>query len=239
MRRRAGIRKRYPFTHAPIALLTPCNRLFYILRWDAKKDTVTGKKMKMPMELSERLNIARELHHKFYTALGEGDMHTLQKIACSGLLSKCKARIDRRRALGKANEPWVLKRYLGIPYPRWLEKWPLTVLLPNAGVRVVSDKMTLLPIHDSYLRQCVVRIRSLQDAKTMKDEKSHLKPYTEFVVLQKMYLKGEEADWRIWGTVKEDTMEEIEQLLQKGKGPSDGESLAERVRNRMTAVTGM
>ncbi|EXJ81923.1 hypothetical protein A1O1_07990 [Capronia coronata CBS 617.96] len=204
--------------------------IFYFRRWDAKRDPTTGKKMKKPMELAERHEIARQLHQAFNSALARGDVNELEKITSDGLLSKAKTRIELRKKRGYPSETWQIRKYTGITYPKWLEKWPISVFLPRASTRVVSDKLAPLPLPDSYIRQCIVRINSVQSYQ-LANEDFKLAKHTEYVVIQKLTFKGEDGPWRIWGTVEPSTIEEINGMLD---GQEMQSSFSERLSSAMS-----
>lgn len=210
-------------------------RMVYYLKWDAPRDPITGKKNKSHLDLSARNSIARRLHNEFNSALDVGDIKRLQSITCDGLLAKARYRLERRRLLGFKREPWQILRYLGIKYPAFLERWPLTVLLPQASTRVVSDRLIALPFPDSYMRQCTVRIKSVQYYLPSDEWKYVTLSHTEYVVIQRLRMRGEEGEWMIWGIVEPSTIADIDKILQ-GKGESVQSTMMERVQNLMSGV---
>ncbi|EXJ61221.1 uncharacterized protein A1O5_12013 [Cladophialophora psammophila CBS 110553] len=211
--------------------------LVVFLKWDVKRDPLTGKKMRRSMELSQRNQIARDLHKDFHDALSEGDLKRLQTICCEGLMAQARMRIEQRKALRRRKEPWVLLSYSGIRYPAWLERWPISVLLPAASTRVVSDRLAPLPFADTYLRQCIVRINSVQNYLLADSDKDVMLKHTDYVVIQKMTVKGEEGPWKIWGLTEPSTMKEVDGLL-AGKG-QEATTLAERIRDKVAGIAGL
>ncbi|KIX92111.1 uncharacterized protein Z520_12195 [Fonsecaea multimorphosa CBS 102226] len=211
--------------------------LVVFLRWDVKRDPVTGKKMRKPLELSQRHQIARDLHKEFHEALGEGDLKRLQAICCEGLLAQARTRVEQRKAFRRTKEPWKMMSYSGIQYPAWLERWPLSVFLPKASTRVVSDRLAPLPFADTYLRQCIVRIRSVQNYFLADRDKDSILKHIDYVVIQKMTIKGEEGPWKVWGLTEPSTMKEIDTLLE-GKGQESGTTLVERIQDKISGVAG-
>ncbi|EXJ82366.1 hypothetical protein A1O3_06179 [Capronia epimyces CBS 606.96] len=205
--------------------------VFYFRWWDAQRDPTTGKKMRKPLELGERHETARQLHQSFNSALARGDVAELEQIACDGVLSQAKRRIELRQKRGYPPEKWQLRMYTGLKYPKWLEKWPVSVLLPRASTRVVSDKLSPLPLPESYIRQCVVRIRSVQTYELATEEDLKISKHTEYVVMQKLTFKGEDGPWRIWGTVEPSTIQEINDMLE---GQDSQSSFTERLSNLMS-----
>ncbi|KAK5268703.1 hypothetical protein LTR96_006411 [Exophiala xenobiotica] len=208
--------------------------IFYLQYWDAPKDPVTNKKMRKPLELSGRATIAKDLHTQFNKALVAGDTATLEKIACDGVLAKAKSRIQRRKKMN-AKEDWKLMKYLGIDYPLRLQRWPISVLLPNAAARVVTDRLAPLPFPNSSFRQCTVRIKSCQWGKTASMDYARIFNRTEYVVIQKLTINGKEGDWKFWGTVDPSTMEEIEKMME---GQKTQETMASRFRETLSTMTG-
>ncbi|KIW76683.1 hypothetical protein Z517_09127 [Fonsecaea pedrosoi CBS 271.37] len=211
--------------------------LVVFLKWDVKRDPLTGKKLRKPLELSQRNQIARGLHREFHEALGEGDMKRLQVICCEGLMAQARMRIEQRKAMGRSKEPWSLLSYSGIRYPVWLERWPLAVFLPRASTRVVSDRLAPLPFPDTFLRQCIVRISSIQNYRLADSDKDTVLKHVDYVVIQKMTAMGEEGPWKLWGLTEPSTIKEIDSLLE-GKGQESGTTLAERIRDKISGIVG-
>ncbi|KAL1959610.1 hypothetical protein VTO42DRAFT_1645 [Malbranchea cinnamomea] len=170
-------------------------------------------KPKLPFRFRERKRKALELHKQMYTAFAEGDTATLQKICCAGLYQDFAARISRR-ARSTPKLAWTLHKYIKFPYA------------PNfSGARVITDRATLLPVGDKEnfgIRQTVVRIRSLQSLATptqtsANNEASQAKAgevkqqdCTEYVVIQRMVVNGEEGEWKVWGLTNETTLDVVE-----------------------------
>lgn len=190
------------------------------------------------MDMSDRLSGARAYHIAMNTALASRDLRGLHSICASGLYNQCKNLIDQAVERELPKKTWHLVRYRGIQYPRLFEKWPLSFFLPYAATRVVADKATAIPFgKQSYLRECIVRIKSVQIVSTP-DKFSHTDEFTEYIVLQKLSIDGEEGSWRIWGTV-DPTKEELENILTgktKGANPN---GFAEQFKERMSSMTGM
>lgn len=193
------------------------------------------------MELNERFRQAITLHSLFHKALSQGDTKKLQEICCTGLLEVAKKRISRRRSMNRSMEEWNLVKYSGIQYPNWLLRWPLSVILPSASCRLVSDKYGPLPMSNSSLRQCIVRIKSVQayrladsDPNAARDVKLH----TDYVVIQKMTLSGEEGRWMIWGLTEPTSMEELDKILE-GKAGEPKMTLAERVQENIGRMSSL
>ena len=194
--------------------------------------------MRKSADLSQRTEIARQLHLEFNTALSNGDVKRIQSLACEGLVQHARTRVGRRRSYGRLHEPWAIVKYLGIRYPAWLQTWPISTFLPRATTRVVSDKIIPLPMAESYVRQCTVRINSLQKYIRADETRELLMIHTDYVVIQKLTVKGEEMPWMMWGTVEPSTMEQIDALL-KGKGEDSTTTIADRIQERWSTMTGI
>ncbi|KAJ9634046.1 hypothetical protein H2204_006595 [Knufia peltigerae] len=208
--------------------------LIYLQWWDAPRDPLTNKKLSKPLELSDRTQVAMDLHKQFNTALTNGDVRTLEKVACNGLLNQAKSRIQRRKRT-RTDETWKLLSYIGITYPRFLQTWPISVLLPNASARVVSDRLAPLPMPNSSFRQCTVRIRSTQYYRLSNMTEGNMKNLTEYVVIQKLTLNGKESPWKMWGTVDPNTVEEVEKMIEGGKTQ---DTIGGRFRDQLSGFTG-
>ncbi|ETI20451.1 hypothetical protein G647_08487 [Cladophialophora carrionii CBS 160.54] len=212
--------------------------LVVFLKWDAKRDPLTGKKMRKPMELNSRVAVAKDLHERFHMALGKGDMKILQALCCEGLLGTARTRIEKRKVMRKPVEWWKLMGYTGLKYWSWLDRWPLSPLLPNSPARVVSDRLAPLPVADSYLRQCIVRIRSVQQYELADAEQTTTRDHTDYVVIQKITSKGEDGEWKLWGLTEPTTMDEIDTMLAGGT-KEIGATLAERIQDKLSNLTGV
>jgi hypothetical protein len=189
------------------------------------------------LELGKRVEIAKDLHKQFYTALGRGEMKVLRTICCQGLVEAADKRIQQRKKTPHTLEPWTLNHYSGAQYPTWLMRWPLTPMLPNAACRVMSDKVSPLPFPDTYIRQCVVRIRSVQTYHMADAEYSQTGRHEENVVIQRITLRGEVGDWKIWGTTDPSTGEELDNLM-TNKGSSSTTTLMDRLQEKMSTFQG-
>jgi protein MBA1 len=134
------------------------------------------------------------LHHLMYTAFAEGDIKALRKICTDGILETFEGRI---RARGKEKWTWELVKY-------------------NKSPRVMSHRGGTLGIDGAALRQAVVRIASRQKLTRYRDGKivpgsGQEKDVLEYVVIQKMMLRGKEEDWRVWGTTDETTIDKLDE----------------------------
>jgi hypothetical protein len=208
-----------------------------VLKWDVKRDPLTNAALRQPLQLDYRLDFATNLHKTFYTALSNGDKKALQEICCDGLLRTARTRIEKRKALHASYEPWALTKYVGLTLDR-LNFWPVTAILPGQRFRVVSDRIAPLPMPDSYIRQCVVRIVSKQTYWLADSPKQVTAQHDEYVVIQQMTSKGESGLFRLWGITEPTTMEEIDDMLES-KGHAAGTTLAERIRDKMSSMAGV
>ncbi|KAF7585337.1 hypothetical protein BBP40_011221 [Aspergillus hancockii] len=161
----------------------------------------------LPLRLTERRQVARQLHQRMYSAFADGDVGTLRKVCCTGLANSLSSRIASRPKDEKVT--WSLDKYM---------RTPGTFL---TGVRVVSDRGTQIPeIADSGVRQVVLRITSRQSTGKVKTTKSanavetttpaKQQDCTEYIVLQKLRWFGEEEDWRIWGHTTPTTVDDLD-----------------------------
>jgi hypothetical protein len=189
------------------------------------------------MHLNDRLPAALHLHKTFHEALGRGDRRILQSICCDGLMQQSSIRMQQRIRLRENNEKWLLKKYTGVQYPSWLQYWPLSVFLPRAHARVMSDRYTALPFPNSAVRQVVVRISSVQEYTLATANAPTTMKHTDYVVIQKMMTKGEEGEWKIWGLTNTTNKEEMEELVSgKAAGSNVEETLTERVSNKLRGL---
>ena len=123
-----------------------------------------------------------------------GDMVALKSVCHEGLFASFRTRINlhpRQESL-----QWTLHKYLmGSP-------------------RIVSTNIVPLEIEKSAVYQVVVKIKSIQSlektpANGLAGDATEKKKMVEYVVLQKMMLKGQEGTWKIWGTIEETKVEDV------------------------------
>jgi mitochondrial protein MBA1 len=101
---------------------------------------------------------------------------------------------------------------------------------------VVNDVVGQLPMaSDALLRQCTVRIKSVQEYRKKRGQQIQTKAVTEYIVMQKMIWQGEDEPWKIWGTVEPSTEKEITELFDEERAQG---GLADRVRSLMPNVGG-
>ena len=131
---------------------------------------------------------------------GRGDLSTLERICADGLLASFRSRIHARWAAGR---------------PQYSLDW--TIHKYTRFARVVSNRAIRLPIPDSGLRQAIVRISSSQSLAKydfhgiLIPGTGEPKDVTEYFVIQKRLINGQETYWEVWGTVEETTVEKLEE----------------------------
>lgn len=204
-------------------------------KWSVQKHPVTRKRMTKPLMLRERGRVARELHEKFYTALAEGDMTQIPNIVCKGLEESAKIQIEQRKAAKKPRQTFRIQNYNGWNAPSWLV-WPLT-LLPFQSTRVMTDKIAPIPFgKSSWIRQCVVRIKSTQTLDRGTGKGLESKTLEEYVVIQKLAFDGEEQPWKIWGTVQPSSADAIIQA--GGKKFAPVRAFIDILKEKLSGMTG-
>ena len=161
---------------------------------------------------------AMALHRQLYQALADGDRHEIADIAAEGLKKRL---VDKVRA--RPDDVvlfWDLLRYIGRP-------------------RVVSHRASAIPLQEgetlsNYVRQAVVKVTSLQKltrsihSEEREDEGERNweppaeteKQVTEYVVVQKWCNRGNEGDWKIWGTVEETPVEKFDEVANMTRAQS-------------------
>lgn len=176
-------------------------RDIYMCKWGVPRHPVTRKRMKKPLLLRERGKVAKELHARYYTALAAGEMKRISPLVCKGLENNSRIQIEQRKTAKKPSQKFRIQSYKGWNAPPWFI-WPLT-LLPFQSTRVMTDKIAPIPYgKNSWIRQCVVRIKSTQTLDRGLGNGAESKTLEEYVVIQKLALDGEEQPWKIWGTVQ-------------------------------------
>jgi hypothetical protein len=186
-----------------------------------------------PLELTRRLETARQLHFKLNRAIADQDLPTLKSIACAGLMANIKSRLDAQKSTKKVRDTWSLVRYNGLRPPRWIP-WPISSFIPNRAIKVVHDIIAPLPIggKDASIRQVVVRMKSRQSFNRQDGKGLQTKELTEYVVIQKMTADGLDKDWMIWGTVLPSTAEQIDSIFEMEELTA-GSGIWDKVKNLM------
>lgn len=203
--------------------------LVYSIWWCQRK---MPKSKRMPLDLSARPAIALDLHNRLYTSLAAGDLPSLRHLLCSGIAAKAKSQINYRAHLDAPPQSWKIVRYTSIIRPPFflrLFPWPLTSLLPGSHAKIVSDRATPFPFGDDlYIRQCVVRIRSLQSLDRGDGNPPSQENLTEYLVMQQLPIDGRAPSWKIWGTTQPTTAEEMEKLVEDARGAGGRYTLLDR-----------
>ena len=161
-------------------------------------------------------------------------MSTINRIACKGLIQQSQRSIAGRR--DSTAQKFSIVGYKGIQYPQFL-RWPLLSILPFNATKIVSDKLAPLPFgQNNLLRQVVVRISSRQQLQTTDTPVGKTADLTEYVVIQRMRMDGVDEGWKLWGTTKPSTLQEIEQTL---GGTSTTPRFVDTFRDQASKLTGM
>lgn len=131
-------------------------------------------------------------------------MDVLDKLCCDGLRRELRSRIA--------------KRPRGVEFEWSVHGYP-------TRPKVLSNRAVVLPLPTppgvdprkapkSAFRQAIVRINSEQSiSKHFEDgriEQGQVKPKSELFVLQKRMIRGKEENWMVWGTTKENSVEDLE-----------------------------
>ncbi|EEP75617.1 predicted protein [Uncinocarpus reesii 1704] len=157
----------------------------------------------LPLRLRERKRRALDLHKQMYTAFANGDVGLLKQICCQGIHQNFAARISRRPRT-TPRLLWTLHSYKKFPFAPTF-----------SGAQVVSDRGAALPEAKGFgIRQAVIRIQSKQSLVTpgTGEEQNVEKQQdcTEYIVLQRFMVNGEDGDWKVWGLAEETTPEDLE-----------------------------
>ena len=160
---------------------------------------------------------AMALHRHVYSAFADGDEDSLHNFACDGVRDKLIDQIEARP--NDTLFKWDLVKYKG-------------------RSTVVSHRASQLPLDQdedgekSFVRQAVVRIRSVQrltreevypdedHRRQVETPEGAEKEITEYIVVQKRVVRGEEEPWKFWGTTGETSLEYFEEVL-RGPGAKD------------------
>ena len=197
------------------------------------------------LHLHSLTTIAKELHKEMLANFATGDLSSIDKKLCSGLLTSLHARIAQR----PPNTSYLWKLHHHITPPR---------LMSYRGI-VFQDSMELPREERHGVVQAVVRIHSLQSlwpvrrvpvregGKTvLKDvivtpegrevpvervmESSlqmNRKETVEYLVIQRMYKRAQPGEWMVWGTAEEMSLDKLEGMRKKAgmgeKGAAKGQ----------------
>ncbi|KIV97505.1 hypothetical protein PV10_01253 [Exophiala mesophila] len=212
--------------------------LFQFYKWDVPRHPKTGKKMRRPLLMSSRTAIARQMHVDLNQAISQRSALAVSELCCSGLANECRGRFAREREQRTKPIDWKLVKYKGIQWPSWLQRWPLSFFLFKSPIRVVSDQLTVIPVqNNSFLREMIVRIRSIQSVQRPGESTPTEIDIEEYVVLQQLIIAGELQNWRVWGTIQP-SKEELELAL-SGKHKQGNITAGQAFKDRVASLTGM
>ena len=147
--------------------------------------------------------VATGLHTEMYAAFAAGDLAKLKVKCTDGIFESFRARIAGRRK-GEIWR-WELLKYIGTP-------------------RVVADRAAMVPgMEGMAIRQAVVRIRSQQRLTRefggkVVEGTGETKDVTEYVVVQQTVQKWFAEGWKVWGTTKATTLEDVEAWKRRDVG---------------------
>ncbi len=187
----------------------------------------------MPLDLRLRPAMALQMHKDVYTSLASGGLPTISKMLCSGLSKNLNTIHRKHEANSLPQQSWKIIRYTSpwrvpfgfapsvrIPFTSYtlrlpLVPWPLNSLLPGTQAKIVSDRVVPLPMGNHiYLRQCIVRIRSLQSLDKHDGNPPTVADLTEYLVMQQTKRDEDKpATWKMWGTTKPSTTQEMVEMI--------------------------
>lgn len=102
--------------------------------------------------------------------------------------------------------------------------------MPGTQAKIVSDRIVPFPLtKNAYIRQCIVRIKSLQELDLGDGSPPTHADLTEYLVMQQLKLEGQQPVWKIWGTTKPASKKEVEELIKEGLKGEDRISLMDRL----------
>jgi hypothetical protein len=134
------------------------------------------------------------------------------------------------------HQNWKIIRYTSLlraPFFFRYFPWPFTSLLPATQAKIVSDRIVPLPIGNDqcYVRQCIVRISSLQKLEKpvgAAAAAAALSSVTEYVVIQQMRANDHDRHWKLWGTIKPLTREQLMAWVNQSNLPPEERSSESR-----------
>lgn len=140
-------------------------------------------------------SIAKALYLQMYQGLAKGDAEALKGVVKKDMLSSLVSRIESR---GRETTEWTLERW--IKNPRCVA-YQVALIDPNRP-----------KWRQSWMQQAVVVMESEQSLvrkRQGKAEKKEQGKVKEYVVIQKEVIDGVDGKWRIWGTTKATTLEDV------------------------------
>ncbi|KAF2675002.1 hypothetical protein BT63DRAFT_409125 [Microthyrium microscopicum] len=172
------------------------------------------------------LHEALELHKDMYEAFADGDKAAIRSICLPGLATSFLAHLQRRQESHKENQV-VWKRALpgleqAAGFLGFLRIRPNPYLVSFVIQEFPEDKATGQP--QIVCQQAVVSIRSwqviyqgLMEGKPELEESSwrlKIGPTlkSEYLVMQRKFVKGDKEEWRAWGFAKETTLDNIKDI---------------------------
>ena len=197
---------------------------------------MTGKYEKTPpLELTNRLELARSLHERLMKAIAETDEGTIKEIACSSLSASARSKIAVAKKRKAPMPVWAIKRYNGIRLPKWFI-WPFSSMIPFRAIKVMSDQVMSVPLggKEATWRQIVVRIKSRQTLDRGDGKGVQTRDLTEHVLIQNIMGDGMNKGWMIWGTGDPSDKDSIDDILEQTKTDS-GDGWFSRIRTYMSA----
>lgn len=177
--------------------------------------------------------MAEDLQKRMYEHVAAGDLQPMDSQLCPGIKASLRRRISQR-AVGTQLK-WTLHKYLS--RTRVVSFMPVMINPPK----------TEKPTERNAMWQAVVRIHSKQSLETLRiarrkpkaymssiqgedergeDGQRHMKESVEYVVLQKAIKKGQEGQWKLWGTTEEMSIADFEKAEGKSRGKSEEKSNA-------------
>ncbi|PMD46407.1 hypothetical protein L207DRAFT_417617 [Hyaloscypha variabilis F] len=200
--------KSFPFIRRPLSYLRYQlkhigyrfrDRFSLLIIWISSPKETNWYRRSVKLSRSTLTPTAIALHRQMYTSFAEGDIVALRKICTDGLYDSFRARIGNRSKGEKV--VWDLVDY-------------------NKRSKLISNRAARMPIEGAAVMQAVVKIASRQKLTRFVRGKNGLeivpgsgkeKDVVEYVVLQRQYEGWRGGEWRIWGTTKETTLEDIEE----------------------------
>lgn len=178
------------------------------------------------------------MHLALNQAISQRSSAAINDLCCTGLANDCRGRFGREREQKVEPVDWKLVKYKGIQWPSWLQYWPLSFFFIKSPVRVVSDQLTVIPVqNNSFLREMIVRIRSIQSIQRAGEATPTEIDVEEHIVLQQLIIAGELQNWRVWGTIQP-SKEELAQAL-SGKHKQGSISAGQAFKERVASLTGL
>lgn len=204
------------FVHVPLFPLTQLSitqRFWYELKWMRSRAAAwfqlwrfrrSFQRTKPPVYwMSNRAQLkhkAVEKYMHFYDSFAKADSMSISNICVSNVADKFKERIDAR-------PPSVQMRWETI-------RKPTCTIVSN-----VASPLSLPGYEETGVHQIIFRIRSEQRLKISRpqdvhgDSGSDLNPrgkVEEYMVMQRMYVRGSPKNWKIWGFIDPSTPASIE-----------------------------